>query len=171
MAGYVGVVSTFAATTVVFLLGAYTAIEDSLAGVYRRLLVYPVSFPTLLVVRAAPVALWGTAAASIVAAGLWVTTPGLAVWQVVAPVAVVGAAMLPLAALVTLLYLRVRRPRVGTALSFAVLVLVVSVPRRVGVGTSHSAVLVGAVVCGLLACLGAAAYVAATRVDTEQLVR
>lgn len=170
VAGYLGVTAAFAAATVVFLLGSYTAVEDSFAAVYHRLLVYPVSFPTLLAVRVAPVALWGSVAAATVAAGVWLTTPGLAVWQALLPVAVVAAATLPLAALVTLLYLRVRRPRVGTALMFAVLVGLVSVPQRVGVGTGHSALVVGGAVAAGLAGLAAAAYLAARRVDPEALV-
>ena len=170
VAAYVGVTATFAATTVVFLLGAYTAIEDAYAAVYHRLLVYPISLQTALLVRTAPVALWATVAAATVATGLWLATPGLAVWQAVVPVAVVAAATLPLAVLVTLLYLRVRRPRVGSAVLFAALVAVVSIPRRVGVGTGRSAPAVAAVVSLALASLVCAASLAVTRLDREQLV-
>ena len=171
VAGYVGVVAAFAATTVVFLLGAYTAIEDSFAAVYDRLLVYPVSFPTVVVVRTAPVALWATVAAAAVGAGLWLVTPGLAVWQVLLPVAVVATVTLPLTVLITLLYLRVRRPRVGTALMFAVLVALVSLPRRVGVGTGYSASVVAAGVAAGVVGLVLAASLAVRCVDPEQLVR
>lgn len=171
VAGYIGVVTAFAATTVVFLLGTYTAIEDTFAAVYDRLLVYPVSFSTIVAVRTAPVALWATVAAAVVAAGLWLVTPGLAVWQAVLPVGFVATGTLPLAALVTLLYLRVRRLRVGTALMFAVLGALVSVPRRVGVGTGYSAPVVAAAVVAGIVGLAAVAWIATTRVEPGQLIR
>ncbi len=122
-------VPTFAAAFVVFTLAAYATVEDTAENVHDRLLVYPASFPKLLVVRALPVAVCGTGAALVLGLVAASTLPALGLTTTLAAVTVVAAATLPLAVLVTLLYLRVDDPRVGTVGVFGVILAVVSLPR------------------------------------------
>lgn len=168
---YVGVTATFGAVFTTMLFGAYTAVEDKFNFVYHRLLVYPVSFPRVLATRTVPVAIWASLAAAAVGVGVWITAPDLAARRVVVAVAVVAAFTLPLATLMTLLYLFVSRPRIGTAVLFAVLFGVVYLPRRViETVTLPSGEVAAVVVLTALLTAYLVTYLAAVRIDPERIV-
>lgn len=164
----VAVAANFGAVFTIFILGAYTAIEDSFNSVYHRLLVYPVSFPTMLAARSLPVAAWAMVAAATVAVGLWATA-SVAAWRIGVAVFVVGVFTVPVATLVTLLYLRVNRPRVATLLMFGALYGAANLPEYL-LGPTTTGVTVAIVVC--LAAIGSYAltYLIAARTDPERLV-
>lgn len=174
VAVYAVAVPAFGASFVVFMLSAYATVEDAAENVYDRLLVYPVAFPRLLVVRALPVAACGAGAALVLGVTASVTLPALGLGPALAAVAGVAVGTVPVAVLVTLLYLLIDDPRVGTVAVFAVIFAAVAVPRY-GLGgladgdtltATTLALAGGAVVAGLYAL----AAVAVTRVDPERVV-
>ena len=171
---YAVAVPAFAASFVVFMLSAYATVEDSAENVYDRLLVCPVAFPRLLLVRTLPVAACGAAAALVLGVAASVTLPALTPTTALAAVAAVAVATVPVAVLITLLYLLLDDPRVGTVAVFAVIFAAVALPRYglaglaggVTVTPTTLALAGGAVIAGLYAL----AALAVTRVDPERIV-
>lgn len=117
---YAVAVPAFGAAFVVFLSSAYAAVEDDAENIYHRLLVYPVPFSRLLLVKTLPVAVCGTGAALVLGGVAYYSLPRLGLVTVLAAVAVVGVAAVPVAVLVTLWYLWIDDPRIGTVVVFAV---------------------------------------------------
>lgn len=167
---YAVAVPAFGATFVVFMLSAYATVEDAAENVYDRLLVYPVSFPRLLLVRALPVATCGTGAALVLAVVAYQLLPPLGLVTALVAVVAVAVATVPVAVLVTVLYLWIDDPRVGTVAVFGAIFAAVSVPRYGLSGVSiQPSTLALAGVAGLLALYGLAAA-ALVALDPEQIV-
>lgn len=167
---YAVAVPAFGATFVVFMLSAYATVEDAAENVYDRLLVYPISFPRLLLVRALPVAACGAGAALILGVVAQHLLPALNPVTALAAIVVVVVATVPIAVLVTLLYLWIDDPRVGTIVVFGAIFAGVSVLRYGLSGVSIQLPTLAFVgVVGLLALYGLAT-VTLVRLDPERIV-
>lgn len=164
-------VPVFAAVFVVLVLSSSAAIEDDANDVYHRLLVYPVSFPRVLLSRTLPNAACGTVAAAVVGTVALVSVPGARLTTVAAAIAIGGVATVPLAMLVSVVFLWVDSPRVGSLGVVVVIGGAVAVVRAgVARGVTLSPEATVAISLGAVGAMYVVTYLVVTRIDPERLV-
>ena len=159
----------FAAYFVIFILGAYSVIEDKLNDVYDRLFAYPEPFTRLVFLKAMPIAVCGFAVASVVGVAFLVQSSQVSVLAFLGGMALVAILSPAIALGVTSLYLWIDQLRVGTFLLMGVTFAIPYASTRL-IGANSSPIVIVLSCIGVLLALYLVVYLSIAWLDAERII-